>query len=222
MDRGAWQATVHGVAKSQTWLSDFHYSLTWTFGSFKGCHAYVGPLTCLFQDTVVALHALSRYGAATFTRTSKAAQVTIKSSGTFSTKFQVENSNRLLLQQVSLPEVPGEYSMSVTGEGCVYLQVRFWGQKVQSHHGHWKVLTQWAMAQMRERVEVSGRSPGEGKITDFSLFHRHLWNTIFSWKKTSSHLLWRCRLCLKLVMDPKPTLASRFHWMSGKTSNCIM
>ncbi|XP_005898519.2 alpha-2-macroglobulin isoform X2 [Bos mutus] len=74
------------------------------------------------QDTVVALHALSRYGAATFTSARKAAQVTIQSSGTFSTKFQVENSNRLLLQQVSLPEVPGEYSMSVTGEGCVYLQ----------------------------------------------------------------------------------------------------
>ena len=26
MDRGAWQATVHGVTKSQTWLSNFHYS----------------------------------------------------------------------------------------------------------------------------------------------------------------------------------------------------
>ena len=25
MDRGAWQATVHGVAKSQTSLSNFHY-----------------------------------------------------------------------------------------------------------------------------------------------------------------------------------------------------
>ena len=25
MDRGAWQATVHGVAKSQTRLSDFHF-----------------------------------------------------------------------------------------------------------------------------------------------------------------------------------------------------
>ena len=23
MDRGAWQATVHGIAKSQTWLSDY-------------------------------------------------------------------------------------------------------------------------------------------------------------------------------------------------------
>ena len=28
MDRGAWQATVHGVAKSQTQLSDFIHSLT--------------------------------------------------------------------------------------------------------------------------------------------------------------------------------------------------
>ena len=25
MDRGGWQATVHGVTKSQTQLSDFHY-----------------------------------------------------------------------------------------------------------------------------------------------------------------------------------------------------
>ena len=25
MDRGAWRATVHGVAKSRTWLSNFHF-----------------------------------------------------------------------------------------------------------------------------------------------------------------------------------------------------
>ncbi|XP_036108357.1 alpha-2-macroglobulin-like [Molossus molossus] len=74
------------------------------------------------QDTVVALHALSKYGAATFTRTGKAVQVTIKSSGTFSKNLRVDNNNRLLLQQMSLPQVPGEYSMSATGEGCVYLQ----------------------------------------------------------------------------------------------------
>ncbi|XP_071466493.1 alpha-2-macroglobulin isoform X2 [Marmota flaviventris] len=74
------------------------------------------------QDTVVTLHALSKYGAATFTRTGKAAQVTIQSSGTFTSKFQVDNNNRLLLQRVSLPTVPGEYGARVTGEGCVYLQ----------------------------------------------------------------------------------------------------
>ncbi|XP_017376614.2 alpha-2-macroglobulin-like [Cebus imitator] len=75
------------------------------------------------QDTVVALHALSKYGAATFTKTGKAAQVTIiQSSGTFSKTFQVDSNHRLLLQQVSLPQLPGEYSTKVTGEGCVYLQ----------------------------------------------------------------------------------------------------
>ncbi|OBS67847.1 hypothetical protein A6R68_03612, partial [Neotoma lepida] len=42
--------------------------------------------------------------------------------GTFSRKFQVENSNRLLLQQVSLPDIPGDYNISVSGEGCVYAQ----------------------------------------------------------------------------------------------------
>ena len=26
MDRGAWQAAVHGVAKSRTWLSDFTFT----------------------------------------------------------------------------------------------------------------------------------------------------------------------------------------------------
>ena len=30
MDRGAWQTTVHGVAKSQTWLSNWHFHIIWT------------------------------------------------------------------------------------------------------------------------------------------------------------------------------------------------
>ncbi|KAM7335442.1 hypothetical protein ACRRTK_005919 [Alexandromys fortis] len=75
------------------------------------------------QDTVVALHALSMYGAATFTRSQKTPLVTIQSSGTFSRKFQVENSNRLLLQQVSLPDIPGNYDINVSGEGCVHTQL---------------------------------------------------------------------------------------------------
>ncbi|XP_040593033.1 alpha-1-inhibitor 3 [Mesocricetus auratus] len=74
------------------------------------------------QDTVVALHALSKYGAVTFARSQKTPSVTIQSSGTFSRKFQIENSNRLLLQQVSLPDIPGDYNISMSGEGCVYAQ----------------------------------------------------------------------------------------------------
>ena len=30
MDRGNWQATVHGVEKNWTWLSDFYYYLLLT------------------------------------------------------------------------------------------------------------------------------------------------------------------------------------------------
>ncbi|XP_045695718.1 alpha-1-macroglobulin-like [Phyllostomus hastatus] len=74
------------------------------------------------QDTVVALQALSKYGAATFTKREKAATVTVKSSETFSEELQVDETNGLLLQEVALPEIPGEYSTTVSGSGCVYLQ----------------------------------------------------------------------------------------------------
>ncbi|XP_007935409.1 pregnancy zone protein-like [Orycteropus afer afer] len=74
------------------------------------------------QDTVVALQALSKYGAQTFSKSEKAATVTVKSSGTFSKEFQVDDANSLLLQEVQLPEIPGEYSTTVSGTGCVYLQ----------------------------------------------------------------------------------------------------
>ncbi|GAB1291243.1 Murinoglobulin-1 [Apodemus speciosus] len=74
------------------------------------------------QDTVVALDALSKYGALTFSRNQKSSLVTIQASGIISHKFQVEDSNRLLLQQVPLPFIPGNYSVTVSGEGCVYAQ----------------------------------------------------------------------------------------------------
>ncbi|XP_036037851.1 pregnancy zone protein-like [Onychomys torridus] len=74
------------------------------------------------QDTVVALQALSKYGAATFTKSKKEALVTIKSSGIFSQEFHVHNTNRLLLQEVRLPDLPGNYATTVSGSGCVYLQ----------------------------------------------------------------------------------------------------
>ncbi|XP_072509781.1 alpha-2-macroglobulin [Notamacropus eugenii] len=74
------------------------------------------------QDTVVALQALSQYGAATYNKHGNATEVTIQSSGGFSKKFQVDSANRLLLQEVSLPGVPGEYNATVKRGGCVYLK----------------------------------------------------------------------------------------------------
>ena len=43
MDRGAWRATVHGVAKSQTQLSDYH-SLTCTL--LSGASGREPPCQC--------------------------------------------------------------------------------------------------------------------------------------------------------------------------------
>ncbi|NWU83575.1 A2MG protein, partial [Onychorhynchus coronatus] len=74
------------------------------------------------QDTVVALQALSLYGALTYAKSRAASKVTLQSGGNFQQDFQVDPTNRLLLQRVSLPQVPGEYSVEVSGEGCVYLQ----------------------------------------------------------------------------------------------------
>ena len=47
MDRGAWQATVRGVAKSQTRLRDFHFSiLTWAFWKQFLCNAWGVDFSC--------------------------------------------------------------------------------------------------------------------------------------------------------------------------------
>ncbi|GAB1291337.1 Pregnancy zone protein [Apodemus speciosus] len=74
------------------------------------------------QDTVVALQALSKYGAATFTKSQEEVSVTIQSSGTFSQTLHVNNANRLLLQEVGLPDLPGNYVTKRSGSRCVYLQ----------------------------------------------------------------------------------------------------
>uniref|UniRef100_A0A8C0GRV9 Alpha-2-macroglobulin n=1 Tax=Chelonoidis abingdonii TaxID=106734 RepID=A0A8C0GRV9_CHEAB len=74
------------------------------------------------QDTVVALQALSRYGVSTYAKSGEASTVTLQSTGNFQPRFQVDHTNRLLLQRMALPEVPGDYSIRVTGEGCVYVQ----------------------------------------------------------------------------------------------------
>uniref|UniRef100_A0A8C3SLY3 Alpha-2-macroglobulin n=1 Tax=Chelydra serpentina TaxID=8475 RepID=A0A8C3SLY3_CHESE len=77
-----------------------------------------------FSSTQVNIPSLAQYGYLTF---SKDGQNTIEISSKELMKkvFQVDNRNRLLLQQVSLPSLPGNYSVEVKGNGCVYLLSRF-------------------------------------------------------------------------------------------------
>ncbi|XP_010573752.1 PREDICTED: ovostatin-like [Haliaeetus leucocephalus] len=73
------------------------------------------------QDTVVALQALAQYGYLTFSKNSlNTVKVNFMESP--SKTFQVNDKNRFLLQQASLPTIPGNYSVEVNGTGCVYLQ----------------------------------------------------------------------------------------------------
>ncbi|XP_063290826.1 alpha-2-macroglobulin-like [Pelobates fuscus] len=72
------------------------------------------------QDTIVALQALAKYAEATFSDTGDVT-VTVRSQ-TGVVDFHVDNTNRLLLQKMTLPDVPGEYTLTATGTGCVYVQ----------------------------------------------------------------------------------------------------
>ncbi|XP_033028841.1 alpha-2-macroglobulin-like protein 1 [Lacerta agilis] len=73
------------------------------------------------QDTVVALQALPKYAALTYRETGDV-KVLVKSSGGFQHEFHVDKKNRLLLQQAPLAEVPGQYKVEVSGDGCAYVQ----------------------------------------------------------------------------------------------------
>ncbi|XP_077311741.1 alpha-2-macroglobulin-like [Lithobates pipiens] len=73
------------------------------------------------QDTVVALQALAKYSELTFSDKGDVT-VTVSASSGFLEKFHVDKNNRLLLQRASLPAVTGDYTLSATGNGCVFAQ----------------------------------------------------------------------------------------------------
>ncbi|XP_026569028.1 alpha-2-macroglobulin-like [Pseudonaja textilis] len=73
------------------------------------------------QDTVVSLQGLARYAALTFVEIENL-KVLVKSSKGFQHEFHVNKQNRLVLQQASLPEIPGQYKAELSGHGCVYVQ----------------------------------------------------------------------------------------------------
>ncbi|KAF6338697.1 alpha-2-macroglobulin like 1 [Rhinolophus ferrumequinum] len=73
------------------------------------------------QDTVVALQALAKYATTAYVP-SEEVNLAVKSTENFQHTFNVQAANRLVLQQETLPSVPGEYTLEATGQGCVYVQ----------------------------------------------------------------------------------------------------
>ncbi|XP_066457777.1 alpha-2-macroglobulin-like protein 1 [Eleutherodactylus coqui] len=73
------------------------------------------------QDTTLGLQALSKY-AKVMKYKKGDSMVTIRSKSGFERTVHVDKSNSFLVQSVDLPEIPGEYTVSVTGNGSVYLQ----------------------------------------------------------------------------------------------------
>ncbi|XP_069099106.1 alpha-2-macroglobulin-like protein 1 isoform X2 [Pleurodeles waltl] len=74
------------------------------------------------QDTVVALQALAKYAALMYSD-KPLATVQVIGPDSFLRRFTVEEENRLLFQRGTLPVVPGNYTVSAEGSGCVFVQV---------------------------------------------------------------------------------------------------
>ncbi|KAK7826257.1 hypothetical protein U0070_021271, partial [Myodes glareolus] len=76
------------------------------------------------QDTVVALQALAKYAAIAYVP-SEEVSVAVKSTENFQRAFNIESANRLVLQQEALPSIPGVYTVEASGQGCVYVVLRY-------------------------------------------------------------------------------------------------
>ncbi|XP_032203069.1 alpha-2-macroglobulin-like protein 1 isoform X1 [Mustela erminea] len=73
------------------------------------------------QDTVVALQALAKYATTAYV-SSEEVSLAVTSTEDFQHDFNIQAANRLVLQQESLPNVPGVYTLEASGQGCVYVQ----------------------------------------------------------------------------------------------------
>nr|XP_060619449.1 alpha-2-macroglobulin-like protein 1 [Anolis sagrei ordinatus] len=73
------------------------------------------------QTTMLSTQALAKYAAITY-REIEDLRVVVKSDKGFQQEFHVDKKNQLVLQQASLPAVPGQYHVEVSGNGCAYVQ----------------------------------------------------------------------------------------------------
>uniref|UniRef100_A0A8C6SZT6 Alpha-2-macroglobulin n=1 Tax=Neogobius melanostomus TaxID=47308 RepID=A0A8C6SZT6_9GOBI len=74
------------------------------------------------QDTVVALQALTRYSSLVYSPGGQST-VTVKPPSGAPLVFQVNQNNKLLYQEQSLPDVTGIYTVEANGDACAAIQV---------------------------------------------------------------------------------------------------
>ncbi|XP_062978549.1 alpha-2-macroglobulin-like [Elgaria multicarinata webbii] len=85
------------------------------------------------KDTVVALQAFSKYAALIHSKDWLDATVTLSSGDQMLQQFDLDSTNRLLLQCQAMPNVPGDYTALVSKQGCAFLQTTL-KYNVQPHH----------------------------------------------------------------------------------------
>ncbi|XP_042303669.1 alpha-2-macroglobulin-like protein 1 [Sceloporus undulatus] len=73
------------------------------------------------QRTVLSTQALAKYAALAYQEIEDL-KVVVKSGEGFQHEFHVNKMNQLVLQHTSLPEVPAQYKVEVSGNGCAYVQ----------------------------------------------------------------------------------------------------
>ncbi|XP_058269792.1 alpha-2-macroglobulin-like isoform X1 [Hemibagrus wyckioides] len=107
------------LSSSQITAADLGYANRVVSWLVKQQNPYGGFLST--QDTVVALQALALYSTNVFS-SEGSSTVTVKSADGDSHNFDVNQNNKLLYQERTLQDVPGTYSIDVTGSACVSVQ----------------------------------------------------------------------------------------------------
>lgn len=77
----------------------------------------------------MGLYSLSRFAALTSGKSGEVVLDVTSERGLKHT-IRINNDNKLLLQRLTLPEVPGEYLVTASGVGTAFMQVRMVGVRV--------------------------------------------------------------------------------------------
>ncbi|KAM5140433.1 alpha-2-macroglobulin-like protein 1 [Mantella aurantiaca] len=132
------------------------------------------------QDTTIALQALSKYATATTNKKGDSTIIIEDNSG-FHKEIHIDQRNNLLVQTVDLPKVPGTYTASITGNGCVYIQSHLhYNSLPHEHDVHFavNVTTNPAVcthdAEKKFEVHVDARYIGKRSKTNMALIQAQL------------------------------------------------